>query len=176
MADFAQGLDPGKLVFSGTLLAFAISPFAVPAYNLPILLFGTFAQEASDAVQSLKLFTACLIVSIPYDLIWMFKNEQSAFIRLLTITLFLLKFPMSAVFLATLRQRGSQFTLGTDVGGATVWSMPGGFTSSGRNGYQTVDDEPRPPPARIVSPQPPRPSATPGPQPAIVQPGAYQNA
>jgi len=26
---------------------------------------------------------------------------------------------MSAVFLATLRQRGSQFMLGTDVGGAT---------------------------------------------------------
>lgn len=26
---------------------------------------------------------------------------------------------MSAVFLATLRQRGSQFTLGTDIGGAT---------------------------------------------------------
>lgn len=41
------------------LLAFAISPFAVPAYNLPILLFGTFAQEASDAVQSLKL--VCLL-------------------------------------------------------------------------------------------------------------------
>lgn len=31
---------------------------------------------------------------------------------------------MSAVFLATLRQRGSQFTLGTDVGGATG-NVPG---------------------------------------------------
>lgn len=177
MADFVQGLDPGKLVLAGTLLAFAISPFAVPAYNLPILLFGTFVQETSDAVQSLKLFTGCLVVSIPYDLIWVFKNEQNGFIRLLTITLFLLKFPMSAVFLATLRQRGSQFMLGADVGGATVWSMPGGFTSSGRDGYQTVDDEVRPPPARAVSAQPPRPSATPGSQPAAgVQPGAYQNA
>jgi len=54
--------------------------------------------------------------------------------------------------------------------------MPGGFTSSGRDGYQTVDDEVRPPPTRAVSAQPPRPSATPGLQPAGVQPGAYQNA
>jgi len=46
------------------LLAFAISPFAVPAYNLPILLFGTFAQETSDAVQSLKL--VCLLSSRPH--------------------------------------------------------------------------------------------------------------
>ena len=31
------------------------------------------------------------MVSVLYDLIWMIKNEQSGFIRLLTIMLFLLK-------------------------------------------------------------------------------------
>ena len=55
----------------------------------------------------------------------------------------------------------------------TVWSMPGGFTSGGREGYQTVDDEPfirntsRPaaPPHRMPAPSTTEPTA----------PGAYQS-
>lgn len=172
MADFVQGLDAGKLVLAGTVLSFAISPFSAPPYNLPIFLFGTFAQESNDAVQSLRVFTGCLAVSILYDLIWMFTNGQSVLSKLLTILLFLLKFPTTAVFLFTLRQRGTRFTLGTDVGGATVWSMPGGFTSMGRDGYQTVDDEPRSPP-RVASAARPNPAAVSQP---TLQPGAYQNA
>ncbi|KAL4069613.1 hypothetical protein V8B97DRAFT_599788 [Scleroderma yunnanense] len=174
MADFVQGLDPAKLILAGTVLAFVVSPFSVPAYNLPILLFGTFAHECNDAVQSFRVFTGCLMVSTLYDLIWMIINEQSGLIRLLTILLFLLKFPMCAACLTSLRQRGSQFSLGADVGGATVWSMPGGFTSTGRDGYQTVDDEPRAPPARVAPP--PKPSSVAGSQPTTLQPGAYQSA
>lgn len=37
------------------VLAFIISPFTVPAYNLPIFLFGSYVQESSDAAQSLNL-------------------------------------------------------------------------------------------------------------------------
>jgi len=74
MADFVQGLDPGKLVLSGAVrlpipfsfvqssprpvpqvLSFVLGPFAAPAYNLPIFLFGALAHENSDAVLSLKL-------------------------------------------------------------------------------------------------------------------------
>ncbi|KIJ68444.1 hypothetical protein HYDPIDRAFT_106639 [Hydnomerulius pinastri MD-312] len=180
MADFIQGLDPGKLVLGGTALSFVTSPFWAPGYNLPIFLFGTFVHESSDAVQSLRVFTGLLTASILFDIIWMFNNEQSGFIRMLTILLWLLKIPTAAAFLAALRQRGSQFMgLGADISGPTVWSMPGGFTSSGREGYQTVDEEPRAPPrgpppppkvnANIVSPVP---QAAPG---VGVQPGAYQN-
>ncbi|KAG6332361.1 hypothetical protein ID866_6726 [Astraeus odoratus] len=176
MADFVQGLDPGKLVLAGTVLSFVMSPFSAPAYNLPIFLFGTIAQENSDAVQSLRVFTGCLTVSILYDLIWMFTNEQSGFIRLLSIMLFLLKLPTAAVFLSTLRRGGTQFMLGTDVNSATVWSMPGGFTSTSRDGYQTVDDEPRAAPVRVPSVQPARTASTAAPQPTTLQPGAYQNA
>lgn len=83
-----------------------------------------------------------------------------------------------------MNQRGRQFPgLGTDINGptgeliyklidsqvvdtVTVWSMPGGFTSSGRDGYQTVDEEaPR---------APPKVTSVPAQQP-VNQSGAYQS-
>ncbi|KAH0826312.1 hypothetical protein J3R83DRAFT_5258 [Lanmaoa asiatica] len=186
MADFIQGLDPGKLVLSGAVLSFIMSPFSAPAYNLPIFLFGALVHESSDAVQSLKLFAGILSASMLFDIIWVFNNEQSGFVKILLFLLWLLKartqnahFPTAATFLAALRQRGSQFMgLGADTSGPTaVWSMPGGFTSSGREGYQVVDDEPR-----VSAPRaPPPPQKTtviaPTPKPApSVQPGNYQSA
>jgi len=81
-------------------------------------------------------------------------------------------------------QRGRQFPgLGTDIHGptgesflepifpqvlhaVTVWSMPGGFTSTGRDGYQTVEeDAPR---------APPKATSAPAPQ-SVNQSGAYQS-
>ncbi|KAG8221647.1 hypothetical protein J3R82DRAFT_1927 [Butyriboletus roseoflavus] len=200
MADLIQGLDPGKLVLGGAVLSFIMSPFSAPAYNLPIFLFGALVHESSDAVQSLKLFSGILSASMLFDIIWVFNNEHSGFVKLLLFLLWLLKFPTTATFLATLRHRGSQFMgLGPDTSGPTgkslfsswthtsyviritdsaaVWSMPGGFTSGGREGYQVVDDEPRvsvprgphpPPKTTVVAPTP---QPTPG-----VQPGNYQNA
>ncbi|KAH7930978.1 hypothetical protein BV22DRAFT_999261 [Leucogyrophana mollusca] len=190
MADFVQGLDPGKLVFAETVLSFVVCPFTVPAYNLPIFLFGTYVHESSDAVQSLKTFTGILSVSVIYDIIWMAQNTQNGLLRMFSLIILLLKLPTTAAFLLALRQRGSQFPgLGTDISGPTgmtycavikhtlthshhlVWSMPGGFTSTGREGYQTVDDEPRAPPPQVkVHAAPPPPPPTGG-----TQPGAYQS-
>ncbi|KAG1757585.1 hypothetical protein EDB19DRAFT_1866823, partial [Suillus lakei] len=168
MADFIQALDPAKLVLAETALAFMISPFTVPAYNLPIFLFGSYVQESSDAVQSLTLFAGLLSMSIFYDVLWMIKNEQGGFLRFLTIILLLLKIPTAGAFLIAMRQRGGQFPgLGTDINGPTVWSMPGGFTSSGgRDGYQTVDDDTPRAPSKV--------SSVPAPQPAN-QSGTYQS-
>ncbi|KAI9567803.1 hypothetical protein HD554DRAFT_2314505 [Boletus coccyginus] len=184
MADFVQGLDPGKLVLSGAALSFVLSPFAAPAYNLPIFLFGALVHESSDAVQSLKLFSGVLSASIFSDLVWVFNNDQGGFTKFLFFLLWLLKarwssrlFPTAAAFLATLRQRGSQFMgLGADVSGPTVWSMPGGFTSGGREGYQVVDDEPRTTSVPRGPPPPPKTTVVaPTPQPAPgIQPGNYQ--
>ncbi|KAG1749980.1 uncharacterized protein EDB91DRAFT_1110698 [Suillus paluster] len=166
MADFIQALDPAKLVLAETALAFIISPFTVPAYNLPIFLFGSYVQESSDAAQSLTLFAGLLSASLFYDVLWMFNNEQAGFLRLLTVVLFLLKIPTAGAFLIAMRQRGGQFPgLGTDINGPTVWSMPGGFTSGGRDGYQTVEDETPRGPSKAAS--------VPAPQPAN-QSGAYQ--
>ncbi|KAG6890398.1 hypothetical protein C0995_008752 [Termitomyces sp. Mi166 len=53
--DFVQGLDPSKLVLAETVLSFAVSPFIAPPYNLAIFLFGTYAQENTEAVQSLRI-------------------------------------------------------------------------------------------------------------------------
>ena len=52
----------------------------------------------------------------------------------------------------------------------SVWSMPGGFTSGGREGYQTVDDAEEPfirnarpaPPHRMPPPKSSEPAAAPG--------------
>ncbi|KAG0708850.1 hypothetical protein DFH29DRAFT_344326 [Suillus ampliporus] len=167
MADFIQALDPAKLLLAETALAFIISPFTVPAYNLPIFLFGSYVQESSDAAQSLTLFAGLLSGSIFYDVLWMFNNEQGGFLRFLTIILFLLKIPTAGAFLIAMRQRGGQFPgIGTDINGPTVWSMPGGFTSGSRDGYQTVADD---------TPRPSKAASVPAPQPAS-QPGAYQSA
>ncbi|RDB29491.1 hypothetical protein Hypma_015514 [Hypsizygus marmoreus] len=176
--DFIQGLDPSKLVLAETVLSFALSPFSAPPYNLAIFLFGTYAQENTDGVQSLRTFTGLLGASAVYDIVWMINNEQNSFVKFLTFILLLLKIPTFLAFGMALRQRGVQFggLGGPDLSGPTVWSMPGGFTSGGRDGYQTVDEErpnhtsrpPRPPAAG-----PPVPAAQP-PQPPLAS-GGYQS-
>jgi len=178
--DYVQALDPSKLTLALTALSFIISPFASPPYNLPILLFGTLAQQQENTDgQALQTFTGLLGVSGVFDIIWMAQHEQNWFIRTLTILLLILKVPTFIAFTLALRQRGSNFggfsglggIRGSDVGGATVWdSMPGGFGSSRNNGYQNVDDEP---PAQYSRPT--APPSVPVAQPAApAAPGAYQ--
>ncbi|KXN90018.1 hypothetical protein AN958_05023 [Leucoagaricus sp. SymC.cos] len=167
--DFVQGLDPSKLVFGGVTLSFLLSLSSSPPYNLPIYLFGTYAQEQNDVVQSLQTFTGLLGISAIFDVIWMIRNDQSGFIKFLTVVLTLLKIPTFFSFLLVMRQRGAQFGgLGRGEG-TTVWSMPGGFTSIGRDGYQNVDEE-----SYSSQPQPPRavPKAAPANNPST--PGAYE--
>lgn len=144
MAEFLQRLDTSKLVLVGAGLSFAVSAFSAPRYNLPIFLFGIYAQENAEAVQSLQTFTYLLSASIVYDIIWMFRNEQHWLVKLITILALALKVPTVMAFFAAMQQRGGQLSglsfRGGDLNGATVWSMPGGFTSGGREGYQTVDE------------------------------------
>ncbi|KAJ7181667.1 hypothetical protein C8R43DRAFT_1229473 [Mycena crocata] len=177
--EFVQGLDPSKLTLASTALSFIISPFAAPPYNLPILLFGTLAQqqEGSDG-QALQIFTGLLGGSAIFDVIWMMNNEQNGFIKFLTFVLLLLKIPTFVAFALAVRQRGGQFSglgiRGGDLGGATVWdSMPGGFGSGGNNGYQNVDEE-RPAPYSRPAPPPTMPVAQPAAAQAPAAPGAYQ--
>ncbi|KIK06987.1 hypothetical protein K443DRAFT_88328 [Laccaria amethystina LaAM-08-1] len=169
--DFVQGLDPSKLVLAGTALSFFLSLFVSPAYNFPLFLFGIYAQENNtEASQSLQTFTGLLGVSALFDIVWMLKSEQNGWAKFLTFCLLILKIPTFFAFLSTTRQRGGQFgNLGPNLGGPTVWSMPGGFTSGGRDGYQTVEDDnfirsARPAANNIVSSQGVPPAAT----------GAYQ--
>ncbi|KAI0756988.1 hypothetical protein C8Q80DRAFT_70131 [Daedaleopsis nitida] len=182
MADFIQGLDPSKLVLVGAALSFVASASVAPAYNLPIFLFGLIAQESQDALLSLKVFTGMLTASILYDIIWMFNgHRQHWLITLLLVLILLLKFPTALSFVTALRQRGASFSglniRGNDLGGPTVWSMPGGFSTSfggGRDGYQNVEDPPEGPRPLSVPPSQP-PHAQPVPTPAPV-PGTYQSA
>ncbi|KAL0951177.1 hypothetical protein HGRIS_007908 [Hohenbuehelia grisea] len=161
MADFLQGLDPAKLVLAETALSFVLSPFASPPYNLPIFLFGIYAQENQESIQSLQTFTGLLGVSKIFDIIWMVRNEQSGFIKFFTVVLLLLKIPTFFAFGLALRQRGAQFgglgIRGGDLAGATLWSgsMPGGFGA--RDGYQNVDEERAEP---IIKPSMPVPAPT----------------
>ncbi|KAI0285302.1 hypothetical protein BGY98DRAFT_945253 [Russula aff. rugulosa BPL654] len=167
MADFAQGLDASKLILAETLLSFIISPYTAPPYNFPLFLFGLYVQESQEAApRLLQVFAGYLAASALFDIIWFIQNSQTAMIRLISILVLLLKVPTFVAFAGTLSSRGiSNINLsGADFGGATVWSMPGGFTSSERDGYQTVASEtPRP-----AGNQPPAGNPPPA-------PGAYQS-
>ncbi|KAJ6575122.1 hypothetical protein B0H19DRAFT_1127248 [Mycena capillaripes] len=121
--EFVQGLDPSKLTLGLTALSFIISPFTAPPYNLPIMLFGTLVvqqQENSDG-QALQTFAGLLGASVVFDIIWMIKNEQNGFIKVLTLLLLLLKIPAFVSFGLALRQRGGQFSglRSSDLNGAT---------------------------------------------------------
>ncbi|KZP31341.1 hypothetical protein FIBSPDRAFT_1037785 [Athelia psychrophila] len=179
MAEFLQQLDPSKLVIVGSALSLVTSAFTAPSYNLPIFLFGTYVSEATEAAQSLQTFVAATAASMVLDIIFLSRNEQNWFIKLITIVILILKLPTFLVFGQALRQRGPGLGgLGINAGdlsGPTVWSMPGGFTSGGREGYQNVDEEPqaRAPPPRSAAPR----STAPPPAPASDHsaPGAYQS-
>ncbi|KAF5370239.1 hypothetical protein D9615_010071 [Tricholomella constricta] len=170
--DFVQSLDPSKLVLAETVLSFAVSPFAAPPYNLAIFLFGTYVQENTEAVHSLQTFTGLLGASTILDVVWMLNNDQNGFVKLLTVVILLLKIPTFLAFGISLRQRGTSFggLGGADLSGPTVWSMPGGFTSSGREGYQTVDEERPSHTSRPPVPAPPLSNTH------SAAPGAYQTA
>jgi len=169
--DFMQGLDPSKLVFAETVLSFLISPFTSPPYNLAIFLFGIYAQENTESVQALQMFTGLLGASAVFDVVWMMRHEQNGFVKSFTIMLLLLKIPTFFAFGNSLRQRGLQWGgIGhPEIAGPTVWSMPGGFTSGDTGGYQVVDE------ARPI--QPTRPSAPSSALPQVQSqgaPGGYQ--
>ncbi|KAG9311261.1 hypothetical protein JVU11DRAFT_8346 [Chiua virens] len=135
MADFMQGLDPGKLILSGATLAFLISPFSAPSYNLPIFLFGALVHESSDAFQSLKLFAGLLSASSPFrhhlGVQQRAKHPRQTPLHPLVAaqsTLFasdaeserspLVQIPTTLTVVTSLRQRGSQFMgIGADVHG-----------------------------------------------------------
>ncbi|KAI3622601.1 hypothetical protein WG66_015325 [Moniliophthora roreri] len=177
--DFIQSLDPSKLVLAGTWLSFILSPFSAPFYNLPIFLFGVYTQENTEAFQSLQTFTALLGGSCIWDIIWMTQNSQHGFIKFLTVLLLILKVPTFFAFGLSLRQRGAQFS-GLGIRGSDlIWSMPGGFTSTGRDGYQAMDEE-RPVETSRPAPRPAPPTtaptaATPAPPTTNAGPGAYQS-
>jgi len=170
MADLLQQLDPGKLVLTETILSFVISPFTAPPYNLAIFLFGTYAQENTEASQSLQTFTGLVGVSMIFDIIYLARNSQNWFIKLITIIILIIKLPTFLAFALALRQRGSQFPGlgigGGDLSGPTVWSMPGGYTS--RDGYQAVDED------ALQTPKAPTSQGHPAPGGQPAAPGAYQ--
>ncbi|KAF7310920.1 hypothetical protein HMN09_00635300 [Mycena chlorophos] len=168
--DYVQNLDPSKLVLGLTALSF-ITSISGPSYNLPISLYGSIVAQSQESGnsdgQALQTFTALLGVSAVYDIVWMASNDQAWFMRILTIILLLAKIPTFLAFGLALRGSGSSFSglniRGGDLGGPTVWSMPGGFSA---NGYQNLDEEaPRSRPAApampTAQPAPPQqPAAT----------------
>ncbi|KAH9081663.1 hypothetical protein EDB83DRAFT_2512519 [Lactarius deliciosus] len=168
MADFVQGLDASKLILAEAALSFVVSPFSAPAYNLPIFLFAPFYPANFPSLLNRPLqFSGFLGASALFDIIWFTQNSQNTLVKLISILILLLKGPTFFAFAGTLNSRGvSGINLrGGEFGGTTVWSMPGGFTSGGREGYQTVESEIQRP---VAGNHPP--AANPPPA-----PGAYQS-
>ncbi|KAJ7597045.1 hypothetical protein C8J56DRAFT_1159029 [Mycena floridula] len=175
--DFIQNLDPSKLVLVQTILSFLLAPFAAPPYNFPLFLFGTYSQDNADSESSLQTFTGLLGGSMIFDVVWMIQNEQGGLTKFLTVVLLLLKIPTFLTFAVKQRGGGQLAGLGGirggDLSGATVWSMPGGFTSTGREGYQSLDEpaSERPVPAGVPVTKPTVPAS----QPLAQAPGGYQD-
>ncbi|KAI0275059.1 hypothetical protein BC834DRAFT_28103 [Gloeopeniophorella convolvens] len=122
MADFIQTLDASKLILAEAVLSFVISPYSAPTYNLPIFLFGIYAQESQEAAAlSLQVFSGFLGASALFDIVWLIKNYQGTLVKLVSILILLLKVPTFVAFAGTLNSRGvSGINLrGADLGGAT---------------------------------------------------------
>ncbi|KAH9982890.1 hypothetical protein BGW80DRAFT_1153757, partial [Lactifluus volemus] len=127
------------------VLSFAISPFNSPTYNLPIFLFGLYVQESQDAThRSLQTFSGLLGASALFDIIWLIRNDQGTLTMLLSIFILILKAPTLLAFVGPSIPEASQESI-SEVQNLEaqqkVWSMPGGFTSGGRDGYQVVESE-----------------------------------
>ncbi|KAF8311205.1 hypothetical protein DL93DRAFT_1507756 [Clavulina sp. PMI_390] len=189
MASF-QGLDAQTLVVVHAVISFVSAPFLSPTYNFPLFLFGIYAADRTDSVESLRLFAGFVSASVVFDIIWLAKTSgQNGLIMLLTILNLILKVPTVLACVNSLRMRGDSFASSISAGqfgqfGASqpVWSMPGAF--SGRDGYTNVDDDleggANTPPPRL-----PNKSSVPIPSPAAPQqhqqqpaapapPGGYQ--
>ncbi|TEB35036.1 hypothetical protein FA13DRAFT_1811583 [Coprinellus micaceus] len=172
--DFIRSLDSNRLLQVGTALSFAVSTNPSVTYNLPLFLFGTSIQDSSEAINSLKTFTVAIAFSGLFDIFALLKGTLSIYGSFLVVLLILLKVPTFFAFAASLRQRGGELSLGVggaNLSGPTLWSMPGGFTSSGNDRYQTVDDDA----SFVRTSRPPAPA--PAQSPAANQaapPGAYQ--
>ena len=89
-------------------LSFFISPFTAPSYNLPVFLFGVYAQD-SEANQSLRLvclsifgkhdnvadvleqFTGLLGFSALFDVVFMVRHEMHWFVKIILLIILVLK-------------------------------------------------------------------------------------
>ncbi|KAF5314050.1 hypothetical protein D9611_006819 [Ephemerocybe angulata] len=173
--DFIRSLDSSKLLQVGVGLSFVLSTYPSSSYNFPLFLFGSYIQESTEAIQSLTTFTVLIAVSALFDLFTLFSSDYSIWTKIILLALIALKVPTFFAFSASLRQRGGEFSLGVggpNLSGPTLWSMPGGFTSSGNDRYQTADDDA----SFVRASRPPAPAPAqpaPGP-PSTAPPGAYQ--
>jgi len=163
MADFIENMDSKLLLYVGSGISFINSAFTSPVYNFPLYLFSIYAYERENSNDSLRYATGMLGVSMILDFIWLLiTSGQKGFNKAFSIILLILKAPTVLALLNLLRTRGAGFNLG-EAGslsaGNTIWSMPGGFGSSG--GYQAVGGDrdedlehgrPVPPPRQAAPP------------------------
>jgi len=157
--EYIQTLDPIRLVLAGTALSFITAGFGDMTVNFPLYLGGygflLVGQqvEGADALQTLLILLASSTI---FDIVHL-TIHLNWFLRLLNVLQLILKVPTCLSLAVALRSKGNLGIRGSDLSGPTVWSMPGGFTSAGREGYQEVDDEapaPAPKPAAPVSSSP----------------------
>jgi len=155
------------LLYVGSAISLINSTFMSPVYNFPLYLFSIYAYERENSNDSLRYATGMLGASMILDFIWLLTTHgQNGFSKAFSIILLIIKAPTVLALLNYLRTRGAGFNLGEAgslSGGNTIWSMPGGFGSSGHGGYQAVggdreDDleqaRPAPPPRQPPAPAP----------------------
>ncbi|CCA69413.1 hypothetical protein PIIN_03313 [Serendipita indica DSM 11827] len=161
--EFIQALDSNFLVLIHAGVAFITSAWVSPTYNLPIFLFGIYAQNYIESHEPLRMFVGFVGVSWLLDLIWLFNNDPATLIKILIILAWMLKMLTFASLLLGLRRRsgGGLPGLGDYTHAETVWNMPtpgGAYTSTG--GDRAVDTGNAKPLPTAPSPAPAPPVPT----------------
>lgn len=134
-------LEARNILQVQTALSMVIAAWSAPPYNLALHLFGVYAIDQTASNDHLRLFAVLLGLSAIWDIVWMARHDQGGFIRFVSILILVIKLPSLSTVVASLRQRGDFFASrlsAGDLGGSTIWSMPGGFT---RQGYDSLDVE-----------------------------------
>ncbi|KAI8809915.1 hypothetical protein BJ742DRAFT_215377 [Cladochytrium replicatum] len=74
------------------LVAFAAAVNYSASYNVPLFLFGLVAHSQKDSNDLLRQFTTLTAFSIPLDIIFFIASPGSAWMVILSVVNFLLKF------------------------------------------------------------------------------------
>ncbi|KAK3829835.1 MAG: hypothetical protein JOS17DRAFT_747729 [Linnemannia elongata] len=140
LIDFASQLDLQRVIVLQTTICLFGAIRSVPAYNIPLLLFGLYAYEHHDSADPLQQFAGFTAFSILLDIVWCLLSPGIGFGEALTIAALLLK-PVSIISaLQLLKYRGDPFS---NLGEGLNWTGQRSHGYGNGSAYQTLAEDER---------------------------------
>ncbi|KIM34019.1 hypothetical protein M408DRAFT_89504 [Serendipita vermifera MAFF 305830] len=164
--DFIDALDPSSLTLLHAGIAFVLSPFVSPTYNLPVFLYGLWAVQVTETYEPLRVFAGFVGTSLLLDVIWLFNNDPATLVKIILILTWLFKILTFLSIMVSLRHRGDRFGASLPTAGEfnnraqTVWNMPtpGGLGAYSAVGGDSGAEHPAKPLPNAPSPAPAAPT------------------